>query len=92
MKTVFFNIVVLFLLLLNTNAVGQKVKINQKSSGGFELLVNKKPVFVKGAVGSDGIDLVKKYGGNAVRAGYSKRGLDKAHDLGLMVLVNLPVA
>jgi len=69
-----------------------KVEIKKNSSRGFELLVNGNPVFIKGAVGNDGIELVKKYGGNAIRSGYRKERLDEAHALGLMALVNLPVA
>ena len=72
--------------------VGQKVKINRKESGGFELLVNDKPFYMKGVVGSSGIELVKKYGGNGIRTGYTKKLLDEVQTLGLVALVNLPVA
>ena len=68
-----------------------KVVITKNSSGAFELIVGGKPTFIKGAVGSNRIDLVKKYGGNGIRSGYTKERLDEAHALGLMVLVNLPV-
>ena len=73
------------------NAQSKKVAIQKKASGAYELTVNGKKTFVKGAVGNSGIELVKKYGGNGIRAGYSKEQLDKANGLGLMVLVNLPV-
>jgi len=76
----------------NANAQRSEVTIQKKSSGAYELRINGKPKFIKGAVGDSGIDLVKKYGGNAIRSGYSKEKLDKARALGLMVLVNLPVA
>ena len=92
MKRKYFYLLVLVFLLSNANITGQKVKINQKPSGGFELLVDNKPFFMKGAVGSSGIELVKKYGGNGVRTGSSKRLLDEVHALGLMALANLPVS
>ncbi|RIV22460.1 hypothetical protein DYU11_15705 [Fibrisoma montanum] len=59
----------------------------QKS--GYQLIVNNKPYFIKGAVGSDYLEKLKQYGGNSIRA--NSRSLDKAHALGLTVLVNLPV-
>ena len=67
------------------------VRIHKNVSGAFELLVDGKPVFIKGAVGNNGIELVKKYGGNAIRSSFRKERLDEAHALGLMALVNLPV-
>ncbi len=67
-----------------------KVKI-QKKGNGFSLLVNGKPYFVKGAVGSDYLEKLKQYGGNSIRTGSKKEVLDKVHSLGLMALVNLPV-
>ena len=74
------------------NTESRKVDIRKNASGAFELIVDGEPVFIKGAVGQDGIELVKKYGGNAIRSGYRKERLDEAHASGLMVLVNLPVA
>ncbi len=84
-----------FLLLatvVNVDAKGKKVEIKKKKSGGYELTVDGKSTFVKGAVGSSGIELVKKYGGNGIRSGYTQQRLDEAQSLGLMVLVNLPVS
>lgn len=69
----------------------RNVKIIEKSSGVFELTVDGIPTFIKGAVGYNGFDLVKKYGGNAIRTGYTKQRLDEAQSLGLKVLVDLPV-
>ena len=77
--------------LTNGWAQNSKVMIQKKSADAFELIVDGQPAFVKGAVGSSGIDLVKKYGGNGIRSGYTKERLDEAWNLGLMVLVNLPV-
>ena len=69
----------------------RKVTIQKKSSNAFELTVDGQPAFIKGAVGNSGIELVKRYGGNGIRSGYTTQRLDEAHALGLMVLVNLPV-
>ena len=93
MKRIFFYMLVLTFFIPNVNIVGQKtkVKINKKPSGGFELLVDNKPFFMKGAVGSSGLELVKKYGGNGVRIGATKENLDKVHALGMKALANLPV-
>jgi len=98
LKTTAVVVVVLVCSFSAANQTGidanksRTVKINKNSFGGFELLVDGKPVFIKGAVGNDGIELVKKYGGNAIRSTYRKQRLDEAHALGLMALVNLPVA
>lgn len=67
-----------------------KVKI-VKTKNSFQLLVDNRPYFIKGAVGSDYLDKLKKYGGNSIRTGSNIRVLDKASSLGLTVLVNLPV-
>jgi len=74
------------------NSESKKVTIRRKSPEAFELTVGGQPTFIKGAVGNNRIDLVKKYGGNGIRAGYDKENLDEAWKLGLKVLVNLPVA
>lgn len=74
------------------SAKDRKVEIKKKTPAGYELTINGQPVFIKGAVGHTGIELVKNYGGNSIRSGYTKERLDEAHALGLTVLVNLPVA
>ena len=91
MKQKIFYLLLFALFFPGINITAQKVKINQKPSGGFELLVDNKPFFMKGAVGSSGLELVKKYGGNGVRTGSSKRNLDEVQALGLKALANLPV-
>lgn len=91
MKHTFSYLLVLLFLFSSLNVVGQKVKIDQKPSGGFELLVDNQPFFMKGVVGGTRLDLVKKYGGNGVRIGATKENLDRAHALGLKALANLPV-
>lgn len=62
-----------------------------KSNNSFRLLVNNKPYFVKGAVGSDYLEKLKQYGGNSIRTGSDSDVLNKAQSLGLTALVNLPV-
>ncbi|MDR2147008.1 MAG: hypothetical protein LBE91_11165 [Tannerella sp.] len=86
----FYTFVIFAFSLSAANAQGTSVTIQKNPSGAYELLVDGQPTFVKGAVGHTGIELVKKYGGNAIRSGYTKERLDEAHALGLMVLVNLP--
>lgn len=54
-------------------------------------MVNNRPYFIKGAVGSDYLEKLKQYGGNSIRTGSSSIILDKAQSLGLTALVNLPV-
>jgi len=89
----FFILVLIFTFFgVNINALSQKkVTIQKKSTDAFELFVGDKQTFIKGAVGQTSIELVKKYGGNGIRSGYTKERLDEAWSLGLMVLVNLPV-
>ncbi len=68
---------------------GQSVKMDQKN-GKWQLLVNNQPFFIKGVVGHTYLEKVKAYGGNSVRIGSGKEELDKAYQLGLKALVNLP--
>jgi hypothetical protein len=62
-----------------------KVKIT-KNKNGFELLVNNRPYFIKGAVGSDYLEKLKLYGGNSIRTGSKVEILDKANLFGLNIL------
>ena len=73
--------------LLNIDA--QDIKIIQKGSD-WQLLIDQKPFFIKGVVGHTYLEKVKAYGGNSVRIGYKKEELDRAEQLGLKALVNLP--
>lgn len=68
---------------------GQSVKIEQVK-GNWQLQVNQKPFFIKGVVGHTYLEKVKAYGGNSVRIGSGKEELNKAHQLGLKAMVNLP--
>jgi hypothetical protein len=68
----------------------KKVKMS-KGINGFRLLVDNRPYFIKGAVGSDYLEKLKAYGGNSIRTGSKPAVLNKAHSLGLTALVGLPV-
>ncbi len=63
------------------------VKIAKRGSR-YELLLNGKPYFVKGAVGAVHLEELAAAGGNSIRAGVNS--LDQARNLGLTVLANLP--
>ncbi|MGO9242162.1 MAG: hypothetical protein ACLQBJ_15275 [Bryobacteraceae bacterium] len=64
-----------------------QVKIVAKGAG-YEFLLNGKPYFVKGAVGSAHLDELVAAGGNSIRAGVDF--LDRAQASGLTVLAGLP--
>ena len=73
------------------------LKVEIKIEGDrFQLMVNGKPYFIKGArtLGTRYMDKVAENGGNAVRIGYNdnvKEILDEAHRYNLTVLFGLPV-
>ncbi|HAQ21320.1 MAG TPA: hypothetical protein DCR40_19125 [Prolixibacteraceae bacterium] len=83
----------IFLLLpiwcISLIGFAQKIEI-RKDGNDWQLLVNQKPFFIKGVVGHTYLEKVKEYGGNSVRIGFRKEELDKAQQLGLKALVNLP--
>jgi hypothetical protein len=84
------RIILSTLLLCSTfPGSGQSAKIEQVN-GSWQLLVDQKPFFIKGVVGHTYLKKVKAYGGNSVRIGSGKEELDKANELGLKALVNLP--
>ncbi|MBN2001112.1 hypothetical protein JW935_26440 [candidate division KSB1 bacterium] len=60
-----------------------------KNHNGYQLLLDGNSFYIKGAVAWNKFDLVKQYGGNAVRTSW--RRLDMAAENGLGCLVNLPV-
>lgn len=67
-----------------------------EKNGQFHLYRDGEPTFIKGArtLGAMYMGKVAEYGGNSVRVGYGdgiQEVLDKAHELGLSVLVGLPV-
>ena len=63
----------------------------ERAGAGYELLRGGEPYFVKGAVGAAHLERIAAAGGNSVRAHPRKDLLDRAHALGLSVMVNLPV-
>ena len=84
-------IFVIIVSLIISPAFGQPsiVKI-ENDNNTWTLLLNGNPFFVKGVVGDTFLDKVQFYGGNSIRMGSRKENLDKAKQLGLYVLVNLP--
>lgn len=87
MKTLILISSILILTLLKSVAQNVQIVTNQ---GNWQLLVDNQPFFIKGVVGHTYLEKVKEYGGNSVRIGSRKEELDKAHQLGLKALVNLP--
>jgi hypothetical protein len=65
------------------------VKIVPRANGGFELVRNGEPYFVKGAVGSRELDRLGKAGGNSIRIYAPGAALDDAESRGLTALVGL---
>ncbi len=82
---------VLILTTFTLPAASQKsaIRISRENSS-WHLIVNEKPFFIKGVVGSTYLEKVSEYGGNSIRTGWKKDQLDKASELGLYALVNLP--
>lgn len=87
------SIAVVFLVLVLTISLStaQNIKI-VSSQEGWQLFVDNQPFFIKGVVGHTYLEKVKEYGGNSVRIGHRKEELDKAGQLGLKALVNLPAS
>ncbi|MEJ7766437.1 MAG: glycoside hydrolase family 2 TIM barrel-domain containing protein [Chitinophagaceae bacterium] len=90
--------IILFLLFICCSAITYSQQISKikrvkiiKRKNTFELLVNSRPYFIKGAVGSDYLEKLKNYGGNSIRTGGNIQILNKAQSLGLTALINLPV-
>lgn len=86
------KLLLVFIVLAATCSVnGQPsvVRITQENNS-WNLILNGKPFYIKGVVGDSYLEKVKEYGGNSIRMGSRKENLDKALQLGLNVLVNLP--
>ncbi len=65
-----------------------------KQNGGFQLLRNGQPYFIKGAGGTNYLDRLKAYGGNSIRTWNTRSGekvLDEAQRLELTVTMGLNV-
>ncbi|WP_128548250.1 glycoside hydrolase family 2 TIM barrel-domain containing protein [Larkinella soli] len=83
---------ILLVLPLTTAALAQPSRVVlQKTGEAYRLLRNDQPYFIQGAVGSDYLEKLKRYGGNSIRTGSHPAGLNRADSLGLTALVNLPV-
>jgi hypothetical protein len=85
-------LLVFFILIISIHGnilLGQEVKIVH-NGGKWQLSVKQQPYFIKGVIGQTYLEKVKEYGGNSIRMGYRKEGLDKVWQLGLTVLVDLP--
>src|SRR5690606_30676025 len=87
------------LLFLTFNASAQPDKPIKaeivKRDGGYTLLRDGKPYFIKGAGGTSYMDRLHAYGGNSIRTWSTHDGqriLDEAHRLGLTVTMGLAVA
>jgi hypothetical protein len=62
-----------------------------KENNSFELTRNGEPFYIKVAVAWNKCDMIKQYGGNAVRTTFRGNRLELADSLGLACMVNLPV-
>lgn len=60
----------------------------QRTESGYTLLRDGAPFFIRGAVGNRSLERLVQAGGNSIRAGV--RDVDRADQLGLTVLANLP--
>ena len=60
------------LACINQVAAGE-VKITKNDKGHFTLLRDGQPYFIRGAGGSDHLDVLKAAGGNSISPGASKR-------------------
>lgn len=62
-----------------------------EQDGKWRLVRGSEPFYVKGAVGWQGYDLLRRCGGNSIRTGANRAGLDRVHEAGLTAMVNLSV-
>jgi hypothetical protein len=86
------SILVLLLAICVITAYAQPSQVHiRKNKDAFALIRNRKPYFIRGAVGSDYLVKLKQYGGNSIRTGPNPKILNLADSLGLTALVNLPV-
>lgn len=66
----------------------------KKTDNGFVLIRNDKPFYIKGAAGNSHLADLKEAGGNTIRLYDTidlRKNLDAAHDLGLAVIVDIPL-
>ncbi|MBL7111999.1 MAG: hypothetical protein ISS19_08670 [Bacteroidales bacterium] len=88
-QLVFLSLILLLSCKPETNP-GIKVEI-VKNESGYQLTRNGEPFYIKGAVAWNKFDLIRLYGGNAVRTSTRGNRLELADSLGLTCMVNLPV-
>ena len=72
--------------------ISQKTEIIKKNNNGFQLLRNGIPYYVKGAGGTEYLDLLKSIGGNSIRTWSTDNAmkvLDDAHANGISVCLGL---
>ncbi len=62
-----------------------------EQDGNWRLLRDGEPFYIQGAVGWQSYDLLRQCGGNSIRTGANRSGLDKVRDAGLVAMVNLSV-
>jgi beta-galactosidase/beta-glucuronidase len=87
--------IILIFLFSGTSLYSQsltptKTKIVKKGNR-YQLLVNNKPYFIKGAGAQHYLERLKQYGGNSIRTQSDVSILNKANSLGLTALIHLPV-
>lgn len=88
-------------LAMNSSAPAGEVSIAQGAKGGFTLLRDGQPYYVRGAGGSTQLELLKRSGGNSIRTWGiesletlvdGKRLIDRCAELGLTVVAGIWIA
>lgn len=82
-------LILIALTLIPVAAQKSTIRIS-RTDNTWQLVVNNEPFYIKGVVGNNYLEKIKDYGGNSIRTGWRQEQLDKAHQLGLYALVNLP--
>ena len=78
-------------LCFSQQVISEKTEII-KTNDGFQLLRNGKPYYIKGAGGTEYLDVLKSIGGNSIRTWSTDNAmkiLDEAHDNGISVCLGL---
>ena len=87
------NIMTLLVLLVMTPSFAQAVKVEVKQvDGNWQLFRGGEPYYIKGAGGLGYMEEVVERGGNSIRTWSvddAQEVLDKAHELGLTVMMGL---
>ena len=87
-----YLIISLVLLQSICVAQGNKVYVQKNLGNEYTLVVNDKPFFIKGGGGSSDWEMLAQCGGNSVRTWglqNAREMLDKAHSLGLKVMMGM---